>query len=96
MIPAWHLADHTNKTWLPCWLISTSPHGSGEGRVLVAFDDTPHPAWGYPNGSLRISSVDLNDIRLRRTVIPLFGGAAPILPDKRSMGDRMMGCGDNG
>lgn len=73
MVPAWHRTSIKDKTvFLPCWLLSTSPHGSIEGHVLIAFDDQPHPSWNYPAGSLVVRSVRLDDIRLRRTEIPLM------------------------
>jgi len=68
MIPAWHYVDNT---WLPCWLISTTPHGV-VNNVLIAFDDDPHPRWGYPPGSLRLRSEVMENIRIRRTTIPLL------------------------
>lgn len=79
MIPAWHNTGSKDKggkdVWAPCWLLSTSPHGNVEDRVLISFDDLPHPNWGYPPGSLRIQTANMNTIRLRRTVVPLVGEA---------------------
>jgi hypothetical protein len=40
--------------------------------VLIAYDDEPHGKWGYPAGSLRIGSVAMSEVRLRRDVIPLM------------------------
>lgn len=72
MVPAWRLVDPTNNTWKPCWLISTTTHGNGQPLVLIAFDDKAHPSWGYPDSSLRIESVNITEVRIRRTMIPLL------------------------
>jgi hypothetical protein len=78
MIPAW---SKTDNVWEPCWLVSASSRGSGERHVLIAFDDQPHPNWGYPQGSLRIQSIEMDKVRIRRTVVPLMGANASNLPD---------------
>lgn len=89
MIPAW---SRTDDVWEPCWLISAMPHGAGQRHVLIAFDDRPHANWNYPAGSLRIQSIEVDKIRIRRNVIPLMEKPEPEPYDRDGYGSGSEGC----
>lgn len=70
MTPAW-LKRSDTAPWVPGWLVDGSPSGAGEAHVLVAYDDRPRSWSSAPPGSLRLTRLELDCVRLRRTTIPL-------------------------
>lgn len=68
MIPAW---IKRGQKWVPGVLVE-AVQGSGSQWLLVSYDDDPAPRWGYPPGSMVLDTKQKEDVRLRRSVIPLL------------------------
>lgn len=66
MTPIWF---HTGS-WKNGWLIEVL---SGDYAV-IAYDDQPKGE--QPKGSLRLRTIRIDDVRIKRTPVPLFSPAA--------------------